>query len=115
MKQAIFAVIFGLVWLFPVLYAYKHRVSNKMLFLFSAYGAEIIINSLLIGVGMPLYIFSIYMLPQLTELNSQYRLLGLPMYWAMEYFWLVTPLLLFVIPRGIHARYRRFFSSETHT
>jgi hypothetical protein len=115
MKEALILVIFGFTWLFPVLYAYKNDINNKMLFLFSSYGAELIISTLIAGVGVPFYVFLVFMLPQLVELYSQYQWLGKPINWAIDYFWLVTPLLLFVIPHGIYLRYKRFFSNEIST
>jgi hypothetical protein len=114
MKDTLIILAFSLAWLFPVFYAYKYRMKNKMLFLFSSYGAEMIITTLIAGIGLPFYIFSIFMLPQLVELDNQYQWLGRPMDWAIDYFWLISPLFLFVIPRGIHVRYQSFFSSKEH-
>ncbi len=115
MKEVLILMVFGLAWLFPVLYAFKHKLKNKMLFLFSSYGAEMIITTLVAGIGVPFYIFSIFMLPQLVALDDQYQWLHRPVDMAMEYFWLISPILLFVIPRGIHVRYQRFFSNEEST
>ena len=115
MKDALVLIAFVLAWLFPVFYAYKHRIKNKMLFLFSSYGAELIISLLIAGVGVPFYVFSIYMLPQLIELDIRFGWIGRPIYWVTDYFWVLTPLLLFIIPRGIYVRYSGFFAGDENT
>jgi hypothetical protein len=115
MKDVLILMVFGLAWLFPVLYAYKHKMKNKMLFLFSSYGAEMVIATLIAGIGIPFYIFSFFMLPQLEALDDQYQWINRPIDMAIDYFWLISPMLLFIISHGIRIKYQEYFLNEENT
>lgn len=94
---------------FPVAYSFLLKLENKLLFVFSSYGAETVIGVLLVGAATPLIILSVYMFPQLSAFNSAYSWLSVPGKWIAEYWWFLSPVILLIVPRYIHRRYRAFF------
>ena len=110
-------VIVGL--LFPVAYAFTQKLNNKLLFIFSAYGAQVVIGTLLFPAALPFIVLDIYILPQADAYADTHGVSLAPLniiFNIVENYWyVIEPVAVVIMSVLIHRRYGAFFESKTNT
>ncbi len=103
--------IFFIGLFFPIIFAFYRKLNNKVLFLSSVYGINLIVWLLLTGAAAPIYAVMIYIFPTLYEIELTSNILWLIAIFEFSESWwsLFSVITLFLFPSIINRRYNFAF------
>lgn len=113
MYEIVILIVTVLSFLFPVIYSYKKKTNNSMLFIFSSIGGGVVVELLAVGVIFTFIILAIYIIPQAEVLGYTKNIDG--MLGILEHLFeymsdLLIPVVHFAMPILIYNRFRSLFA-----